>query len=54
MEHRFIFGWYPLSYEAAVELDLDQPARWEYEAFMIGLFGWGVTFQVRPKGEWRS
>jgi len=50
MQDWFIFGWYPLSVEAAMELDLDQPGRWEYEAFMIGLFGFGITFCTRVVG----
>lgn len=45
----FQFGWYDLPASEALELHLPQAARVPYEAFMIGLLGFGFTVAVRPK-----
>lgn len=43
------FGWHDLARSEALELGLEHAARLDYEAFMIGLFGFGLTVAVRPK-----
>lgn len=43
-------GWTDISVDEALELGLDQPARWQWQIWRIEWFGFGFTVWARAKG----
>lgn len=43
-------GWTDISVDEALELGLDQPARWQWQIWRIEWLGFGFTVWARAKG----
>jgi len=42
-------GWFDLTAEDALDFDLPQAVRTNYEVFVVGFWGFGITLCVRVK-----
>lgn len=42
-------GWRDVNAQEAMELGLEQPARWQWSVFEIGLFSYGFTLWAKAR-----
>ena len=42
-------GWRDVTAQEAMELGLEQPARWQWSVFEVGAFGYGITLGAKAR-----